>query len=153
MHEQEFLGNRPRPEMTDPPKDWAQAAAQGQHELDEGARLAAHGDIRAALVASATGVGLLAEALQLQADEEEQAGRDTAVMALHPAGQAAPVRWNRELTQGEAELLALEDPRLSKWDVLDGVGQRPPAAPAPAPVSAAAVLPPATVDYLFGGAL
>ncbi len=147
MHEQEFLGNWSRPEMTDPPKDWAQAAEQGQHELDEGARLAAHGDIRGALVASATGVGLLAEALQLQADEDELAERSAAV-AMHPSGQAQPVRWNRELTEGEAELLALEDPRLSKWDVLDGVGQRPPVAP----VQAATVLPPAAADYLSGGA-
>ncbi|MDI3331438.1 MAG: hypothetical protein QJR09_12025 [Micrococcus sp.] len=73
-------------------QELAQALEQAHHHFDEAARLAAHGDIHASLAAGATGVGLAAEAAQLEQDDaftgetEEVLTIDGVRVRTNPAG-------------------------------------------------------------------
>lgn len=144
--EQEFLGNAPRPGNAPLATTWS-TALQDAAALFEQARLAAdNGDTREALAAGAEAVGMAAVAVDLRRRDyvevellPDTTSFETALSGAVRAEKALGDQRDQQLSDEDAEMLAREDPRLSKWDILDGIrATHPP-------------VPPATVDYLQGG--
>lgn len=130
--EQEFLGNEPRNENAPLAKNWAIALQDAAALFERALRAADSGETLEALAAGAEAVGMAAVAVDMKRGEyveidilPDTSRCEAAIEEVIHAEKALEAQRAQPLTEEDIQRAMNADLRLSRWDVLDGVGVRP----------------------------